>query len=336
MNEPRMSVIIPAWNAAGHIAHALDSLRRQTWQNLEILVCNDGSTDDTGRIVQEDYPEVVYLEQQNAGPAAARNTAIGEATGELLAFLDADDEWTPHYAERMMALFREYPDAGAMSCNATVRCGSHVYPFCLPPGPKLRALTLLDVMRGIRPPGPALVIRANVLRELDGFDTSIVGSEDADLLCRLVVSGHKLIFTSEPFYHKTEHPANLSGLSYSLRAADHLRGFTKMDPRREDLPWPSPLTERQYSWFVVQDLVRGAIACRREGKREVGLGYLDEIRKLPAPSLAARTIASMGRHAWWCFELLGTPYYLYTRTVRAVNIWGVVGFARQMWRRWVA
>ncbi len=335
ISGPLVSVIVPAWNAAGSIGPALDSLRRQTYKNLQVVVCNDGSEDETGRIVQENYPEVIYVEQENSGPSSARNTAAQSATGDLLAFLDTDDEWPAHYAEQMVAMFDEHPGAGLVGCNALVRAGENKYPFCQPPGSEVRELSVLQLMRGIRPPGPAVVIRADAFREMGGFDTSIIDGEDLDLLCRLVASGHRLVYTTEALYLKTEHPGNLSARSYSLRAADHLRGFVKMDPRRDDFPWDSPLTGRQYSALVSQDIVRGAIACWRERKREIGQRYLNEIGRLPAPSVAARVTAGLGRSMWPLFGLLASPYYLWGRLMRGIDIWGVRGFARQIRRRYL-
>ncbi len=335
VNRPLISVIVPAWNAAETIGPALASLRRQTYQKLQVVVCNDGSTDDTGRIIQEDYPEVVCVEQENSGPSTARNRAVQSVTGRLVAFLDTDDEWADDYAERMVQMFEEHPSAGLVGCNALARAGKHVYPFCQPPGNAVRELTVFDLLRGVRPPGPAIVIRADAFRAVNGFDTSIVNGADVDLLCRLVASGYRLVYTTEALYLKTEHSGNVTARKYSVRAADHLHGLSKMDPRRDDFPWRSPLTGRQYSALVSQEALRGAMACWREGKRDVGRGYLDEIKRLPAPSLAARGAAGIGLAMWPMFGLLVFPYYLYLRAKRAIDIWGAFGLARQAWRRWV-
>lgn len=335
VNRPLISVIVPAWNAAESIGIALDSLRRQTYDKLQVIVCNDGSQDDTGRIVRTQYPEVIYLEQENTGPSTARNRAVQSATGDLLAFVDTDDEWTERYAARMVQMFEEHPEVGVVGCNAMVRAGTHLYPFCLPSGTVVRELNVRHLMRGIRPPGPAVIIRTEAFREVGGFDTSIVNGADVDLLCRLVASGHRLMYTTEALYLKTEHSGNVTARNYSVRSADHLRGFLKMDPRRDDVPWQSPLTGSQYSGLVSQEILRGAWAASRGGKRDVGRRCLEEIRALPAPSLAMRVTAKIGQSIWPLFGPLVLPYYLYSRAKRAIGIWGLFGLARQAWRRFV-
>jgi glycosyltransferase involved in cell wall biosynthesis len=100
-NHPLISVIIPSWNAADFLPEALDSIRAQGNAPLEIIVVDDGSTDHTARLVQ-DWSDVRYLCQENQGPSSARNGGIDAARGELLAFLDADDLWTPDHLDRLL------------------------------------------------------------------------------------------------------------------------------------------------------------------------------------------------------------------------------------------
>ena len=96
----RVSVIIPLYNKEPYVRRALSSIRAQTFEDFEVIVVDDGSTDEGARAVESfDDARVRLVHQQNAGPGAARNRGIAEARGELLAFLDADDEWTPTYLE---------------------------------------------------------------------------------------------------------------------------------------------------------------------------------------------------------------------------------------------
>src|SRR5215469_13488576 len=97
--EPLVSVVIPAYEAAGHIASALESVFAQTFSDYEVIVINDGSP-DTPQLLQVLRPyrdRIRYFEQGNEGPSGARNNAILAATGHYIAFLDSDDSWSPSY-----------------------------------------------------------------------------------------------------------------------------------------------------------------------------------------------------------------------------------------------
>ena len=91
--HPFVSVITPVHNGARFLAEAVESVERQGYEPLEIIVVDDGSTDDTPRVIAELGDRVLALRQENAGPAAARNRAIAAARGDVLAFCDADDTW---------------------------------------------------------------------------------------------------------------------------------------------------------------------------------------------------------------------------------------------------
>lgn len=115
MNTPdqtlyRISVVIPTYNAAAYIGRAIRSVQCQTYPVHEILVVDDGSTDETERIVSEYSTGVTYIRQSNAGVAVARNKGIHAATGEWIAFLDADDEWLPDKLKKQVDLLRRNPE----------------------------------------------------------------------------------------------------------------------------------------------------------------------------------------------------------------------------------
>ena len=113
----RVSVIIPLFNKAPYVKRALDSVTAQTFTDFEVIVVDDGSTDQGAQIVSAyDDSRVRLLRQKNAGPGAARNRGIQEARGELAAFLDADDEWLPEYLAESVRLLDAYgPQVAAIS-----------------------------------------------------------------------------------------------------------------------------------------------------------------------------------------------------------------------------
>lgn len=109
MGAPLVSVVIPAFNCADAIGDTLASVASQTYENIETVVVDDGSSDDTGKVVAgfSGNGKVRYYRQENGGPGAARNTGIRSANGDYIAFLDADDSLSPDSIEQRMALIRE-------------------------------------------------------------------------------------------------------------------------------------------------------------------------------------------------------------------------------------
>lgn len=105
-----VSVVIPSFNSASFIGEAIDSVSRQTCPADEIIVVDDGSTDNTRQVIRG--LQVKYIHQKNAGPSAARNTGIRHSRGDLVAFLDADDVWLPHKLAIQTKALEIHPDAG--------------------------------------------------------------------------------------------------------------------------------------------------------------------------------------------------------------------------------
>jgi GT2 family glycosyltransferase len=106
---PRISVVIPAYNAATTIGQAIDSILAQTYPAHEVIVVDDGSADVTGDAVAAYGNRVIYLRQENAGPSAARNRGVQQARGEWIAFLDADDWYLPHRLLTHAEMIRDQP-----------------------------------------------------------------------------------------------------------------------------------------------------------------------------------------------------------------------------------
>ena len=111
MNTPFVSVIIPTYNRAWSLKKAIDSVLEQDYKNFELIVVDDGSTDDTEALVTEYAKSVKFVQQPNLGVSAARNKGIQISSGSLISFLDSDDYWEPKKMSTPVEFFNANPDA---------------------------------------------------------------------------------------------------------------------------------------------------------------------------------------------------------------------------------
>ena len=116
-----VSVIIPTYNRAKTIERAVDSVLAQTWKELEVIVVDDGSTDQTNEVLKAYGDKIRVIHRQNGGASAARNTGIKAATGEIISFLDSDDEWLPSKTERQVNLLQRTESSGVGCCVCNAR-----------------------------------------------------------------------------------------------------------------------------------------------------------------------------------------------------------------------
>jgi glycosyltransferase involved in cell wall biosynthesis len=118
VNKPAVSVVIPTYNNAALLPETLDGVKRQTIKDLEIIVVDDGSTDQTAQVVKKYDISIVYCYQPNQGQAAARNKGVKLARGEYIAFCDHDDIWNPGHLESLLNCFVLFPNAAMTFDNA--------------------------------------------------------------------------------------------------------------------------------------------------------------------------------------------------------------------------
>ncbi len=201
---PRVSVIVPAYNAEAHLGDALDSVRAQTYADWEVIVADDGSTDDTAAIASG-YDEriVVVRSPVNRGLAATRNLAIEQARGELVVLLDSDDAWLPDFLARQVARYdaeqAQAPGVGIVCCNAWLTgpdgplSETYAERFGIPRLP----IDAAELLRGNRIFVSALLPRA-VVDEVGRFDASLRSVEDLDLWLRIVERGYRVVYEPEP------------------------------------------------------------------------------------------------------------------------------------------
>ena len=207
---PRVSVIIPTYKHRDTILQTIDSVFAQTYTDYEIIVINDGSPDDTSQVLEElvSQGKINYIEQPNAGQAAARNRGLAQATGEFIAFLDDDDLWPPDKLEWQIEFLRVSSDAVMVGGGVQIidERGEEVGSALTP-----RHAVTFETLFGGSPffsPGQVL-IRAAALREVGGLDAELWGTDDYDLWFRLSAHGPIAALPRLALYYRT-HPANAS------------------------------------------------------------------------------------------------------------------------------
>lgn len=192
-----ISVVIPLYNKEKQIAHTLRSVLNQTLQNFEVVIVDDGSTDGSVAEVEKfEDSRIRLIHQQNAGVSAARNRGIDEATGELIAFLDADDEWKPEYLATQYHLYQKYPDCSVYACNYEFRDSEgKVSPTIIRKIPFVGEDGILsnyfEVACCSHPPlwTSAVMVKKQAIQAVGGFPVGIKSGEDLLTWARLAVNG---------------------------------------------------------------------------------------------------------------------------------------------------
>ena len=196
-SDMRVSVVIPAYNAARFLPETVESVRQQTTPVHEIIVVDDGSTDETAQVVQSLGGNIVYIRQANAGVSAARNRGIGESTEEIIAFLDADDVWLPQKVENQVQVFLSHPEVALVAADRMEidaqggllldslfkKQGLHELFAELGGGPIPQVLSRLVQVNFI--PTSSAMVRKSALGQVGVFDTAIRYGEDLELWARI-------------------------------------------------------------------------------------------------------------------------------------------------------
>ncbi len=201
-DDPLISIIIPLYNGKNLVGKTIEGVLAQTYTNWELIVVDDGSTDDGADYIRQQYPEAKVIRQENAGVAAARNKGIGEAGGEIVAFLDQDDLWLPDKLREQWDLLKTDPYCAFVTCNQHFLCHEGVV---LPPR---FSKALFEEHRSFIP--SALLIRKHALLSVNGFDESLITASDTDLIRKLRNAGFKEDNVNKLLLEKWFHGTNAS------------------------------------------------------------------------------------------------------------------------------
>jgi hypothetical protein len=194
----KISVVIPLYNKSKYIVRALNSIYQQTKHVDEIIVVNDGSSDNGAEVVKGKFPDVILIEQKNQGVSVARNTGIAHAKNEFVAFLDADDYWLPNFIENIYYLIELAPAAG-MFCThygfkmATEICSAKIKEVPSTPG-FIDDIFAACINADLPITASSVCIRRELLLQISGFPVGMKMGEDQ-------VVWAKIACLSQVMYH---------------------------------------------------------------------------------------------------------------------------------------
>ena len=274
--SPTVSGVIVTYNKADTIIAAIDSVLRQTFHDMEVLVVDDGSTDDTATLVRAYGDRVRYVPKRNGGTGSARNLGIAQARGKFIAFLDGDDLWLPDKLAVQMEAFRREPQILAVQCSA--HCVDNTLRVFESRRCDRRHDTLIDFLmfRNLPAFSSAVVVRRDVFDRIGGFGTDLVILSDWDMACRLAQAG---TFRSVPeFLVLYRHYPNNQSRSVDIHIESGIRSLTRFfsNPSLD----PAIRSQEGRVWARIYAMLAGGYVRNREGKRGVEWS-LEAIRRSP-------------------------------------------------------
>lgn len=262
---PRFSIIVPLYNKAPFIRKALESIASQTFKDWELIIVDDGSTDNSLEVVNEYIRDVLcvmcdvcknvrVIHQTNSGVAAARNRGVAESHGEFVCFLDADDRWEPTFLEEIDRMIAEYPDAGIYASN-------YIY---YKPGKTHVALNLergyINYSEAYLQSGSMPVtsittcMPRKVFDEMRGFPVGIKLGEDFLLWAKTALH-YKVAFCEKPLaYYNNDVPASLRA-TRNLHAPEYSMYF-HLDPIEEAIHHTPYTIHQKETWKSLLDKLR--------------------------------------------------------------------------------
>jgi len=263
-----VTVVVPLYNKGAYVGRAIDSILAQTWRDLEVVVVDDGSTDDGPAVVARySDPRIRLLRQPNRGPGAARNVGIRESRSPLVAFLDADDEWLPGFLETSVRALRANPGCPVVVCGylmgpertdcRVTRWGRGVAEGVFRLSPRASPYQTFRARNFMFT--PAVVCERELLLAYGGFyDTQFCDYAEDVYLWTHILLNHPIVRLPEPhlWIHTETSQLGVGRTSQApveplLLAPDPVRQACRADYRatlERLLAWLAARTARKYAW----------------------------------------------------------------------------------------
>jgi GT2 family glycosyltransferase len=304
---PSFSVVIPAYQAAAVVGNAIESVLAQTAAACEIIVCNDGSTDDLHGAVAPFASRVRVIDKENGGEASAKNAGIRLATGDFVAILDADDVFLPRRLEALAELASSRPDLDLLTTDSYLVVNGERVRHCYDAGFEFPAV---DQRAGILRYNflPFAAVRREAVLAAGGFDEQLRDVPDWDLWLRMILAGARAGMVDEPLAEYRLGTTNLSADRTRLHRGK-LHTLQKTAPRsdlsereRRIVALGIEHEQRQLALCAARDAVRtGAPSARRaclQLLRTTGIGTRARINAIAAvltPRIARRALERQER-----------------------------------------
>ena len=308
---PTFSVIVAAYQAAETIGEALQSIRQQTVPPLEVVVCDDGSTDDLDAALQPYLGEIVLIRQENGGEGSAKNAAARASLGDFVLILDADDVYLPDRIEALLELAQVRPDLDILTTDALLvaagRAVRNVYDrtWSFEVVDQRRAILQRNFIHG------HAAVRRTLLLEHGGFDETIRWTTDWDMWLRLILAGARAGCVDEPLALYRLRETSLTARRRELllgKLATLEKARSNMALRANERPILEESVEVYRRELVLLDLRRG-VAAGETGVRRRALalartrGYARRVRLEAVaiglvPAAARRMIRRRAARGW--------------------------------------
>ncbi|MCA9073882.1 MAG: glycosyltransferase [Planctomycetaceae bacterium] len=274
MNNTLVSIIIPCFNAAEYVGEAIESALNQTAPHIEVIVIDDGSTDDSVNVLRSYEDRICWQTGPNRGGGAARNTGLKQANGEFVQFLDADDLLHLEKVSRQLAVAARHPDRIVYSDYDWHPMGEpeNRKTFAVDCGDRDSIVFILEEPRfSIQAP----LHRRNSLLSIGGFREDLKGSQEIDLHLRLACAGHQFTHLPERLSTVRGIPGSVSS-HYVRTIGEQLKYLPDLADQLEQI---GQLTDDRRSAFAGQ-MARLGRACLQRGGTEVGMAFLAQADRL--------------------------------------------------------
>jgi glycosyltransferase involved in cell wall biosynthesis len=258
-NKYKVSIIMPTYNRANIIKRAINSVLKQSFSNFQLIICDDGSTDDTEKIIKNDYgthleQTIIYFKQKNSGVSKARNVALKHADGDLIAYLDSDNYWHHSYLKRMVSIF-EMVNCNTAYCAMKVQ-DSHKNPIYSEKEfvrnkpysrKKLLKANFIDLN--------VFMHRKNLYHQLGGFNESMKSMVDWDLILRYTRFNEPFFLDEVLAYYFLD--KNFDNITYTI---DHGDDYSKLRELHSDeiqkIKFKAELKKNQQNLRKVKNSIR--------------------------------------------------------------------------------